>query len=117
MRRARASRLLAISLTLAALSGCGGGPPRKPTPPSRDESLKRERFQILGAEDSWSEPLPILRELKSMGGVKDAFVHEETGRYVVVYDPRRTHRDAIAQKVGEIGRDLGREYEALFDDR
>ena len=110
-------RLLGIFLTLAALSGCGGGPPRRPTPPDRDESLKRDRFQILGAEDNWSDPLPVLRELKSMGGVKDAYVHEETGRYVVVYDPRRTHRDAIGQKVAQIGDDLGRTFEALFDDR
>ncbi len=99
------------------LCGCGGGPPRRPTPPDRDESLKRERFQILGTEDNWHDPLPILHGLERMGGVEDAYVHEETGRFVVVFDPRRTHRDKIRLKVIEIGRERGRDYEPLFDDR
>jgi len=105
------------ALCAALFVGCGGGPPRRPTPPTKDESLRRERFAILGAGDNWNEPLPIVDGLKRMGGVKDCSVEEETGKFVVVYDPRRTHRDAIGQRVRQIGREQGRDYEALFDDR
>ena len=96
---------------------CGGGPPRRPTPPVKDESLRREKFSILGASDNWHEPLPVIDGLERMGGVKDCYVEEETGKYVVVYDPRRTTRDSIGQRVGQIGDEQGRTFEALFDDR
>ena len=105
-----------VALTVL-LAGCGGGAPRKPTPPARDESLRKERFSIPGLADDWAEPLPILDGLKRTGGVVDAYVEEETGKYVVVYDPRRTHRDKLNLKLVQIGRDQNRSFDPLWDDR
>jgi hypothetical protein len=44
-------------------------------------------------------------------------VDEATGRFVVVYEPRRTHRDKIRVRVIEIGREQGLNYDPIFDDR
>jgi hypothetical protein len=99
------------------LSACGGGAPRKATPPRKSEALKKERFQIRGVEDNWHEPLPILDGLKRTGGVIDAYVEEETGKYVVVFEPRRTHRDKLRQRIVAIGKELGRSFDPIFDDR
>jgi hypothetical protein len=76
-----------------------------------------ERFQIRGVADNWHEPLPILDGLKRLGGVKDAYVDEATGKFVVVYEPRRTHRDKIRVRVIEIGEEQGRRFDPIFDDR
>ncbi len=115
-------RLLLTGLTAFVLSlclGCGGGPPRKPTPPrSTATANKREKFVILGAGDNWHEPLPIIDGLKRLGGVLDVSVDQTDGKYVVVYNPQRTHRDAIRQRLLEIGQELQRDpWEPLFDER
>ncbi|MCO5165096.1 MAG: hypothetical protein M9894_01850 [Planctomycetes bacterium] len=113
----------------AALAGCGGGPPRRPEPPPERGAVSpqdgvpprgdaaREVFAVRGARDTWDEPLPILHALKQLGGVKDAWVDEATGKYVVLYDPRRTTREQLDRCVRETGREVGREYEPLFDSR
>lgn len=107
-----------VVLTTLLLAACGGGPPRRPEPPARREaSAAREVFEVRGAGDTWDEPLPIIHALKEQGGVKDAFVDEATGKYVVDYDPRRTTREDIDRCVRECGRDLGREFEPIFDSR
>ncbi|RMG08505.1 MAG: hypothetical protein D6731_21885 [Planctomycetota bacterium] len=114
----RRTFLLRAGAALAFVGvGCAGGPPRHPRPPRRDESLRRERFALLGAGDDWSVHTHVVDSLRSMGGVADCRLEEETGKYWVVYDPRRTHRDAIAQRVQRIGEDLGLSVEALFDER
>ena len=107
----------ALALGLALCTGCGGGPPRKPTPPRQDESLRRELFQVRGARDSWDNQLQITRGVKQIGGVQDCRLHEETGKFLVVYDPRRTHRDDIRQRIIELGQDIGVPYDPIFDDR
>jgi hypothetical protein len=106
-----------LILCLALLVGCGGGAPRKATPPAKRSGLVTERFQIRGVGDTWHEPLPILEGLRGLGGVKKAYVDEATGRYVVVYEPRRTHRDKIRVRVIEIGREQGQHFDPIFDDR
>lgn len=114
MARVFVPTLLACVL---GLSACGGGAPRQATPPQKRSALKTERFQIRGADDNWHEPLLILDGLKRTGGVKDAYVDEATGKYVVVYEPRRTHRDKLRQRVIEIGKEQNRSFDPIFDDR
>lgn len=100
------------------VSACGGGPPRRPEPPERREpTAAREVFELRGARDTWDEPLPILHAIKSMGGVKDAWVDEATGKYVVEFDPRRTTREEIDRCVRECGKEQGRDFEPIFDSR
>ena len=108
---------LVLPALLAFLVACGGGPPRKATPPTKRQGLVTERFQIRGVADNWHEPLPILDGLKRLGGVKDAFVDDATGKFVVVYDPRRTHRDKIRVRVIAIGEEQSRRFDPIFDDR
>jgi hypothetical protein len=119
--RPAARTTLSAGLVVSALllaPGCGGGPPRRPEPPARAQAERaREVFEVRGARDTWDEPLPILHALKGLGGVKDAYVDEATGKYVVEYDPRRTSRDEIASCVREAGREQGRELDPIFDSR
>lgn len=115
-----AARSLSAGLVVSAalLAGCGGGPPRRPEPPPRAAAdHAREVFEVRGARDTWDEPLPILHGLKQLGGVEDAWVDEATGKYVVEYDPRRTSRDEIANRVREVGREQGRDLDPIFDSR
>lgn len=110
--------LAAGAFVSCLLGGCGGGPPRRPEPPTRAEaSAAREAFELRGARDTWDEPLPILHALKQLGGVKDAYVDEATGKYVVELDPRRVTRDELARCVREAGRDQGQDLEPIFDSR
>lgn len=111
--------LVAAGLVVSALlPACGGGPPRRPEPPARREvATAREVFELRGVGDTWDEPLPILHALKELGGVEDAFVDEATGKYVVIHDPRRTTREELDRCVRETGRDLGRDFEPIFDSR
>lgn len=117
------SRPLLLGLVLGTVFavGCAGGPPRKATPPTRrleDSALRREKFVILGARDEWHEAPPVIDGLKRIGGVVDCFVDETDGKFVVVYNPQRTHRDKIRLKLLEIGEELGRDpWEPIFDDR
>ncbi len=114
-----ATRTLVAGLVVSTLlGGCGGGPPRRPEPPTRAEAdTAREVMEVRGVGDTWDEPLPILHALKELGGVKDAYVDEATGKYVVVYDPRRTSRDEIGNRVREAGREQGRELDPIFESR
>lgn len=124
-----AAGLVAFAACLFAMTGCGGGPPRRPEPPPERGAVSpddgrpprgdaaREVITVRGARDTWDEPLPILHALKQVGGVKDAWVDEATGKYVVLYDPRRTTREHLDRAVREAGRDVGRDYEPIFDSR
>lgn len=105
---------------IAALVGCGGGAPRRPDGPNRGggvDAQRRERFELRGVEDAWHEAPPILKGLKDTGGVIDAWVDRDTGMYVVVYDPRRTHRDELDARLRALGREQGRTWEPIFEDR
>lgn len=110
---------LLVSLGSALLAGCGGGPPRKPLPPSeRGRSAnRREKFWIPGVADEWHESPVILRGVKELGGVLECEVDETDGKYVVLFNPQRTSRDAIRVKIIEIGRENGREFDPIFEDR
>jgi hypothetical protein len=113
--------LPALLTCVLGLSACGGGAPRARSaatpPPQKRSGLKAERFEIRGANDNWHEPLLILDGLKRTGGVKDAYVDEATGKYVVVYEPRRTYRDKLRQRIIEIGKEQNRSFDPIFDDR
>jgi hypothetical protein len=133
----RSGRRSAALAALLVLYGCGGGPPRRPEPPPGARSADpappargsasgptgvagdqaTERFEVRGTRDTWDEPIPIIDGLKRLGGVKDAYVDEATGKYVVVYDPRRTTREQLDARVREVGKDQGREFEPIFDSR
>ena len=109
---------LTFLVSLYAL-GCGGGPPRKATPPDRDEqkAVRREMFEIRGTVDEWHEAPQIKDGLERLGGVESVEQDRTTGKYVVVYNPQRTSRDAIRRKVVEIGEEQGREFRPIFDER
>ena len=113
--------VLPLGLLLLSAPGCGGGPPRKALPPSErraaEKAIRRERFQILGARDDWADTRLVVDRLERMGGVLEVDRDLTEGRFIVVYNPQRTHRDAIVQRVAEIGDEVGRGFEALFDDR
>ncbi|HBP17151.1 MAG TPA: hypothetical protein DEA08_05050 [Planctomycetes bacterium] len=109
--------LLALGSVLVA--GCGGGPPRKPLPPSERgrNANRREKFWIPGVADEWHESPVIIRGVKQLGGVLECEVDETDGKYVVLFNPQRTSRDAIRVKIIEIGRENGREFDPIFEDR
>ena len=73
--------------------------------------------EILGTQDTWDGPLVLIHELEGYGGVQEVRIDEATGKYVITYDPRRTHRDEIRQWIIQIGDDLGQSFEPIFDDR
>lgn len=106
---------LASFLTL----GCGGGPPRKATPPDRSmgKGTQRDLFMIRGTVDEWHEAPLIKDGLKRLGGVERVDQDSTTGKYVVVYNPQRTSRDAIRRKIIEIGEEQGRHFDPVFDER
>ncbi|MBL4847392.1 MAG: heavy-metal-associated domain-containing protein [Planctomycetes bacterium] len=99
--------------------GCGGGPPRKATPPDRDhnKAVRRDMFMIRGTVDEWHEAPLIKDGLSRLGGVESIEQDNTTGKYVVVFNPQRTSRDAIRRKIIEIGEEQGRKFEPIFDDR
>ena len=101
------------------LVGCGGGPPRKPLPPSERgrKANRREKFWIPGVADEWHESPVIIRGVKQLGGVLECEVDETDGKFVVLFNPQRTSRDAIRVKIIEIGRENGREFDPIFEDR
>lgn len=106
-----------VALSLACW-GCGGGPPRRPTPPPRaHEGVRREMFQIRGTVDEWHEAPAIVDGLERLGGVERVEQDAGTGKYVVVYNSQRTTRDAIRRKVIEIGEEQGRHFDPIFDER
>lgn len=109
-----------VGLALAA-SACGGGPPRKPTPPpnsqSRGVEIRREMFQIRGTVDEWHEAPLIKDGLMRLGGIEKVEQDFDTGKYVVVYNTRRTTRDAIRRKIIELGEEQGRHFDPIFDER
>lgn len=112
--------LWCTSATLGLVLGCGGGPPRKPLPPDqryRKGTVAREFFQIRGTRDEWHELPPIKQKLESMGGVLEVSRDKGTGKFVVVYNIRRTNRDKIRARIIEIGRELGQSFDPIFDDR
>jgi hypothetical protein len=96
----------------------GSGTPRQPRPPSQRQADKAKVvIDIRGLRDHPSDQAPFVRGLRNTGGVKDAWVDEATGKYVVVFDPRRMTRDDVRVRILEIGRELGREVHPIFDDR
>ena len=110
---------LALTLSLTLMMGCAGGPPRQATPPSQRErdAIRREKFMILGVEDKWHEAPFIIERLKRLGGVLEVEQDQTDGKYVVVFNPQRTHRDMIRKELLAIGKEQGRRWEPVFDDR
>jgi hypothetical protein len=115
----RFSTFLGLALLVSFFTlGCGGGPPRKATPPSeRGRGVERDMFQIRGTVDEWHEAPVIKDGLMRLGGVESVEQDRTTGKYVVVYNPARTTRDAIRRKIIEIGEEQGRHFDPIFDDR
>lgn len=113
--------MLVGAAALLLLSACGGGPPRKPTPPPNAEGrgveVRREMFQIRGTVDEWHEAPQIKDGLMRLGGIEKVEQDFDTGKYVVVYNSRRTTRDAIRRKIIEIGEEQGRRFDPIFDER
>jgi hypothetical protein len=103
----------------ALLTACGGGAPRKATPPNREHSkaVRREKFWIPDVRDEWFESPVIIRGVKQLGGVEQCEVDQTDGKYVVTYNPQRTSRDAIRVKIIEIGKENGRTFDPVFEDR
>ncbi|MGE0707096.1 MAG: hypothetical protein AB7N76_02095 [Planctomycetota bacterium] len=115
------SRLAPLALLPVLLTGCGGGPARKPTPPPgherHDAGVRREKFSIPGVKDEWHESPVIISGLKELGGVVDCVVDEGDGKYVVTYNVQRTTRDELREKIIEIGERNGRHFDPIFEDR
>lgn len=116
----RLSTFVGLSLLVSFFTlGCGGGAPRKATPPDRSHSrgTQRDMFQIRGTVDEWHEAPVIKDGLMRLGGVESVEQDNTTGKYVVVYNPQRTSRDAIRRKIIEIGDEQGRHFDPIFDER
>jgi hypothetical protein len=114
-------RVLAVLVALT-VAGCGGGPPRKPVPPSergggKEGALRREKFQVLGVGDEWHDGLTLIDGLERQGGVESVRRDERDGHFVVTYDPERTHRDELVRQIKELGRDVGESWEPIFEER
>lgn len=115
-------RLVLAALAVLTLAGCSGGPPRKPTRPDErgeagDGALRREKFEVLGVGDEWHDGLTMIDGLERQGGVESVRRDERDGRFVVTYNPERTHRDELVRLIKELGRDVGESWEPIFEER
>lgn len=111
---------LAVFVAAGLLLGCGGGPPRKPVPYDqryRKTNKRRELFVIRATRDEWHELPPIKKRLEDLGGVLEVGRDYDTGKFYVEYNTLRTDRDKIRLRIIEIGRELGRRFDPIFDDR
>lgn len=111
--------VVVVALVVVTLSGCGGGPPRKPgRPDEREEAqgLRREKFEVLGVGDEWHDGMTLIDGLERQGGI-ESVERDRDGSFVVTYDPARTHRDELVRKIKELGRDVGESWEPIFEER
>ncbi len=114
-------RAILAALVVLTLAGCGGGPPRRPGRPEEreeagDGALRREKFEVLGVGDEWHDGMTLIDGLERQGGI-ESVVRARDGRFVVTYDPERTHRDELVRKIKELGRDVGESWEPIFEER
>lgn len=117
---ARPDRRAFLIASAGLLLGCGGGAPRKPVPYNeryRTTNKTRELFVIRSTQDEWHELPPIKKRLEDLGGVIEVGRDFDTGKFYVEYMTTRTTRDKIRVRIIEIGRELGRKFDPMFDDR